>query len=102
MNHDYAHCIDCTEDCPEDCFRAQLAREAIAKHWAIASWMHFKNTDECPKAKDRDQAIFFYLFFIVNYTIRMMYCMSLCYYCDKDNNWRCIPSGCTAVERREE
>ncbi len=54
MNHDYAHCIDCTDDCPESCFRAQLAREAIAKHWAIVSWMHFKNTDECPKNKDRD------------------------------------------------
>lgn len=54
MNHDYAHCIDCTDDCPIDCFRAQLAREAIAKRLPLTSWMHFKNTDECPKNKDRD------------------------------------------------
>lgn len=27
MNHDYAHCLDYTRDCPEECFRAQLQRD---------------------------------------------------------------------------
>ena len=54
MNHDYAHCSDYRKDCPKECFRAQLAREAIAKRLPLTSWSHFKNTDECPKTKDRD------------------------------------------------
>lgn len=24
MNHDYAHCLDFCDDCPEECFRAKL------------------------------------------------------------------------------
>ena len=27
MNHDYVHCLDYTEDCPEECFRAMLVRD---------------------------------------------------------------------------
>lgn len=27
MNHDYAHCLDYTPDCPKECFRAQLQRD---------------------------------------------------------------------------
>lgn len=29
MNHDYAHCMDYTADCPKDCYRAELVREAL-------------------------------------------------------------------------
>lgn len=57
MNHDYAHCIDCTDDCPEDCFRAQLVRdldrygEILFPGHAVypVSWMHLKGTEECMK-----------------------------------------------------
>lgn len=60
MNHDYAHCFDFTNDCPKDCFRAQLARDLL-KYGKLApyainfpvSYMHFKGTDECPR-KDGD------------------------------------------------
>lgn len=50
MNHDYAHCADFKDDCPKECFRAQLARdlENIPK-WRWVSWMHFKDTDECKR-----------------------------------------------------
>ena len=27
MNHDYAHCLDYTKDCPKECFRAELQRD---------------------------------------------------------------------------
>lgn len=55
MNHDYAHCIDYTEKCPNKCFRAQLVRDLEqwdkelpeGKHH-IVSWMHLKGTMECP------------------------------------------------------
>ena len=45
MNHDYAHCIDYTKDCPKDCFRAQLTSDL--KPGDIVSFMSFKHTDEC-------------------------------------------------------
>ena len=49
MNHDYAHCIDFTKDCPKDCFRAQLVRDL--KPGLIVSFMSLKDTDECMKNK---------------------------------------------------
>ena len=52
MNHDYAHCIDCTEDCPEDCFRAQLVRDLRQRTDLLGlpfTWMSFKGTKECKK-----------------------------------------------------
>jgi hypothetical protein len=49
MNHDYAHCIDCTDDCPKDCFRAQLVRDLDKVPISRVSWMSFKGTEECKK-----------------------------------------------------
>ena len=31
MNHDYAHCMDYSPDCPMECFRAKLERD-LAEH----------------------------------------------------------------------
>ena len=47
MNHDYAHCLDATEHCPEDCFRAMLVRDLKNQECKIVSWMHFIGTDDC-------------------------------------------------------
>ena len=52
MNHDYAHCLDFRDDCPKQCFRAQLVRdfevnEDLAEVWL--SWMHFGGTAECKR-----------------------------------------------------
>lgn len=52
MNHDYAHCADFTEDCPKECFRAQLTRDLkrrINLGGLPLTWMHFKGTEECKK-----------------------------------------------------
>ena len=45
MNHDYAHCLEFEDDCPENCFRAELSRDL--KPGMIVSYMSFKNV--CPK-----------------------------------------------------
>lgn len=54
MNHDYAHCLDFKDDCPSECFRAQLSRDLEniipIPYWV--SWMHFKGTEECKKEGD--------------------------------------------------
>lgn len=47
MNHDYAHCIDYKDDCPKECFRAELVRDLKEQKIRYASWMSFKGTDEC-------------------------------------------------------
>ncbi len=52
MNHDYAHCIDCTDDCPKDCFRAQLVRDALSKHWTMVSWAHFKGNEPVTECRE--------------------------------------------------
>lgn len=55
MNHDYAHCLDYSEDCPKDCFRGELVRDLMRlgniSHIVVSvvSWVHFKGTEECPK-----------------------------------------------------
>lgn len=54
MNHDYAHCIDFTDNCPKNCFRAQLVRDLNDNRDQYpptypVSWMSMKGTDECPK-----------------------------------------------------
>ena len=56
MNHDYAHCVDFTEDCPLECFRAQLSRD-IKEHMedfvgVPLSYSYFKWTEECPLTRD--------------------------------------------------
>ena len=55
MNHDYAHCMDYMDDCPMECFRARLTKDALDKHWTMASFMHFKNTDECKREDGRNE-----------------------------------------------
>lgn len=37
MNHDYAHCLDATEYCPEDCFGAMLVRDLNNQEFKIVS-----------------------------------------------------------------
>ena len=57
MNHDYAHCLDFTNDCPKECFRAQLVRDLKKRTDLLGlpfSWMHFKCTDECPRKDNKD------------------------------------------------
>lgn len=54
MNHDYAHCMDYRDDCPMECFRARLMKEALDKHYTIVSFMYFENTDECKREGDQD------------------------------------------------
>ena len=55
MNHDYAHCLDYSEDCPKDCFRGELVRDLMRLGnvsrivVSVVSWIHFKGTEECPK-----------------------------------------------------
>lgn len=50
MNHDYAHCLDFKESCPNNCFRAQLTRDLKTRTDLLGlpfTWMHFKETKEC-------------------------------------------------------
>ena len=52
MNHDYAHCIDFKDDCPKECFRAQLVRDLERNFpYMEVSWMNFKDTHECELKK---------------------------------------------------
>lgn len=55
MNHDYAHCVDFQDDCPRECFRAELVRKLHRRPDLVrmpVSWMHFKGTEECKRMKD--------------------------------------------------
>lgn len=57
MNHDYAHCYNCDDMCPDDCFRAQLVRDLdrIIKDGGkpmYVSWSTFIGTDECKRKDD--------------------------------------------------
>ena len=54
MNHDYAHCMDYRDDCPMECFRARLTKDALDKHYTIVSWMHLEGTDECKRKESKD------------------------------------------------
>lgn len=45
MNHDYSHCLDYDDECPDVCFRAQLVRDLTDEYWV--SWSSFKGTPEC-------------------------------------------------------
>ena len=50
MNHDNAHCIDFKDDCPEECYRAQLVRDLEQNYPNMAvSWMDLKGTEECKR-----------------------------------------------------
>ena len=54
MNHDYAHCADFKDSCPDDCFRAQLVRDleryGDTKGFPV-SWIHLEGTEACEKGK---------------------------------------------------
>lgn len=58
MNHDATHCSDFTEECPMECFRAQLARDLskealwFAHLGVIVSFAHLKGTKECALVKE--------------------------------------------------
>lgn len=54
MNHDYAHCMDYRDDCPMECFRARLTKEALDKCYTIVSFMHFEGTEECKREESND------------------------------------------------
>ena len=45
MNYDNAHCADCTDECPKDCMRAEITRNAFRKYWAFVDWAHFKGNE---------------------------------------------------------
>ena len=47
MNHDYAHCLDQTDNCPKNCFRRQLNDELKKNPIIVVSWMHFRGTGMC-------------------------------------------------------
>lgn len=51
MNHDYAHCLDYTKDCPKECFRAQLQKdleENRSKFVGVPlTYAHLGDTVEC-------------------------------------------------------
>ena len=56
MNHDYAHCLDFSKDCPKDCFRAKLTKDlkenAYKYAWKEWDWMSFKGTKECKRKEE--------------------------------------------------
>ena len=47
MNHDYAHCWDCTDKCPNDCFRAQLTRDLKNYPGMPVTFSSFYGTGDC-------------------------------------------------------
>lgn len=53
MSHDYTHCLDFTDDCPSECFRAQLARDLEnIPIWYRVSWMHFKGNEPVTECRE--------------------------------------------------
>ena len=58
MNHDYAHCLDYTKDCPRECFRAQLQKDIEERRSEFVgnplTYAHLGGTDECKLAKDKN------------------------------------------------
>lgn len=58
MNHDYAHCLDYTKDCPKECFRAELQRDIEENRSEFIgvplTYAHLGGTKECELAKDTD------------------------------------------------
>ena len=57
MNHDNAHCLDYTSECPTTCYRARLTKElqdnpSIAR---FVSWMHLYGTDYCKRGDNNGE-----------------------------------------------
>ena len=66
MGNDYTHCADFTDDCPEECFRAQLERNySFSPHLTYAHFKHAGTgsckgesngqTDSIPEGKQEDR-----------------------------------------------
>lgn len=50
MNHDYEHCIDFKDDCPESCHRARLVRDLEENYPEMeVSWMNFSDCPDCER-----------------------------------------------------
>lgn len=51
MNHDFEHCIDFNDGCPESCFRAQLVRDLEQNYPPSmeVSWMNFGDFPDCQR-----------------------------------------------------
>ena len=58
MNHDYAHCLNFRDDCPKECFRAQLMRDLLKRphleRMIAISWASLKGTEECLRKGEKD------------------------------------------------
>ena len=54
FNHDATHCFDFSEDCPESCYRAELARDLKRNEHdvLILSYAQLKDTSECELNKE--------------------------------------------------
>ena len=56
MTHDACHCIDYCEECPKDCYRAQLTEDLSKSRYPYpVAWAMFKNTEFCPKWPDEEE-----------------------------------------------
>lgn len=59
MNHDYAHCLDYTPDCPKECFRAQLQRDLEERRSEFIgvplTCSHLSGTVECKLANSHNK-----------------------------------------------
>lgn len=57
MNHDATHCYDHSDECPKDCYRAQLVEDLRRTKypWPVA-WAMLKHTDLCPKWPKKEDA----------------------------------------------
>ena len=57
MNHDYAHCLNFRDDCPKECFRAQLSRDLRKYPYPgfFIIWANLKGTEECMRKGDKDE-----------------------------------------------
>lgn len=58
MNHDYAHCLDYTKDCPKECFRAELQRDIAENRSEFVgvpmTYAHLRGKEECELVNDTD------------------------------------------------
>ena len=58
MNHDYTHCLDCSDNCPDWCFRKRLNddlktyRNEHNAHKKPVLWISMKKTGDCPIMED--------------------------------------------------
>lgn len=54
MNHDYAHCLDYSKDCPKKCFRGELVRDLQERTDLVGiplTWANLEGTQYCEKTK---------------------------------------------------